>query len=138
MADKGGGIENLGGVTASNTIIADNTSTVYGPPDCAGPLTSNGYNLTGSSSDGCFSSGTGDIVADPLLGPLTDNPPGLNATQAPLAGSPAIGVGARTVCGYADPVAQLQTSAASSASPAHAISAPTSRSARRVLQASSP
>ena len=98
VAPKGGGLEILGDTTASNTIIAGNSTT---DGECAGPLFSNGYNL--SDTDCVVSGGTGDIIADPLLGPLTDNPPGLNATQAPLAGSPAIGAGAPTVGGYAGP-----------------------------------
>jgi hypothetical protein len=94
VADKGGGIENLGAITASNTIIADNTASYGYGPDCAGPLTSSSYDL---STTECFIGGTGDVVADPLLGPLTVNPPGLNATQALLTGSPAIGAGAPTI-----------------------------------------
>ena len=60
-------------------------------PDCAGTLTSYGYNLI-EDTTGCTIDGdeTGNIYGeDPLLGPLADNG-GYTLTHALLRGSPAI------------------------------------------------
>lgn len=73
-----------------NSIVAGNATGTAGAPDCAGPLTSAGYNLLGDTS-GCTVSGdlTGvQIGVDPLLAALDDNG-GPTATHALLADSPA-------------------------------------------------
>jgi len=78
------------GVTEiSNTIIGGNIG-----PNCAGTLTSHGYNLIGGTA-GCtlVGDGTGNIIGvAPKLGPLQDNG-GPTPTHALLAGSPARNAG---------------------------------------------
>lgn len=100
---KGGGIYTSSGdtVTVRNSIVAKNqrsiTSNYILADDCAGSLTSNGYNLIGSNL-GCtgFVNGwNGDRVGtlvvpvDPKLGALASNG-GPTKTYAPLPSSPAI------------------------------------------------
>jgi hypothetical protein len=91
----GGGIVNSEGtVTLANTILAGNSAEVPATADCAGTLTSAGYNLFGVTS-GCTITGdtTGNqLGANPRLGPLEDNG-GPTWTRALLAGSPAIDAG---------------------------------------------
>ncbi len=87
----GGGIYNnpAGTVEAKNTIIAKNTATSSNP-DFYGTLTSQGYNLIGTTTIGTTS--TDIINVDPLLGSLQDNG-GPTYTMALLSGSPAIDAG---------------------------------------------
>ena len=79
-------------VTLKGTIIANNTAPTG--PDCySGAVRSSGANLVEDTS-ACTITPLGAstlISADPLLGPLQDNG-GPTETQAPLAGSPALGV----------------------------------------------
>jgi CSLREA domain-containing protein len=88
---NGGGIWNLasGTVNARNTIIAKNTAAAG--PDIDGTLTSQGYNLIGTTSGTTISGdATGNqLNVDPLLGPLQDNG-GPTFTHALLSGSTAI------------------------------------------------
>lgn len=88
--DNGGGLWNFGGtMTLANTIVSGNTAATAST-DCAGSITSLGYNLAGGTS--CAFGGTGDLNStDPMLGPLANNS-GPTETQALLAGSPAIDV----------------------------------------------
>jgi len=85
-----------------NSIIATNTASENGAPDCSGPIESNGYNLLGSNA-GCpdYTPGTNDIIGDvasggapvdPLMGPLQDNG-GRSRTMALQADSSAIDAG---------------------------------------------
>jgi hypothetical protein len=80
------------GITATNTIIANNTST---STDCKGG-SSNAIGTGGNNldSDGsCDFNGSGDISgSDPLLGSLIDNG-GPTKTHLPGTGSPAIDAG---------------------------------------------
>ncbi len=86
-----GGIQNdFGSVTLTNTIVANQTSGA----DCAGVVTSNGYNL---DSDGSCVGTASDQTADPLLGPLQNNG-GPTETHALLPGSPAIDAGDNSTC----------------------------------------
>ena len=92
---EGGGI--FGAATAANTIIAGNLGA---KPDCAGALTSQGYNLIGSGAGcsgpvhGLLGDQVGPAAApiDPGLGPLQDNGAFL-LTHALLPGSPALNNG---------------------------------------------
>jgi hypothetical protein len=90
----GGGVSNReagGAIFASNTIIAGNTAAGGTGPDCDGTLTSQGYNLIGTTA-GCTIVGdtAGNLIGvDPLLGPLQHNG-GATRTHALLPGSPAI------------------------------------------------
>jgi hypothetical protein len=71
--------------------LLDSIVAYNGANNCAGTLTSNGYNLDSGST--CGFSATGDITdTDPLLGPLADNG-GDTLTHALLDGSPAIDQG---------------------------------------------
>jgi CSLREA domain-containing protein len=97
----GGGVFNLSqqGATFNfkNTIIANNQvgSNPNNIRDCAGTLTSQGYNLIRIRPQGeCnVAPVTGDLFSsDPLLGPLQNNG-GSTQTHALLAGSPAIDAG---------------------------------------------
>lgn len=93
-ANGSGGIHNAGGtVNFKNTLIAGNTSNGAGP-DCAGTLTSQGYNLIQNPA-GCTIAGdtTGNVTGqNPILGPLQDNG-GPTFTHLLLSGSPAIDAG---------------------------------------------
>ncbi len=86
---------------AQNTIIAGNTNSAGGPPDCyanSSSLVSNGYTLLGDDSGCNFTSGAGDIVGtgdspiDPRLAPLGDYG-GPTWTHPLYPGSPALEAG---------------------------------------------
>jgi hypothetical protein len=102
----GGGIAHITGtLLVQNSIIARNAGGAA--PDCAGSLTSLGYNLVGNS-DGCtFVPESSDIVgtsAQPinaLLGPL-GNFGGYNLTIGLIPGSPAIDAGNPATCPSVD------------------------------------
>lgn len=87
-ADNGGGVWNYSGTMRfANTIIAGNTAATPAD-DCAGGMSSLGYNLASDAT--CSLGGIGDLNStNPLLGPLANNG-GLTKTHALLAGSPAI------------------------------------------------
>ena len=100
----GGGVFNLSGATFNfqNTILANNQvgSNPNNIRDCAGTLTSQGYNLIRITPPGeCnVAPVTGDVFSsDPLLGPLQNNG-GPTQTHALLAGSPAIDAGNPSGC----------------------------------------
>ncbi|TAN35432.1 HYR domain-containing protein [Patescibacteria group bacterium] len=96
----GGGLQ--GTATVKNSIIAGNSDLSAGAsavvrPDCAGTISSQGYNLIGNGT-GCSGAvngangdqvGTDEAPIDPTLGPLQDNG-GSTETHALLGGSPAI------------------------------------------------
>jgi hypothetical protein len=91
-SSSGGGIS--GSATLQNSIVADNTADSGG--NCAGTMTSTGYNLSSDSS--CNFTGPGDLNnTDPKLGPLQNNG-GPTQTQALLPGSPAIDAGNPSGC----------------------------------------
>lgn len=90
-AGQGGGIAvGAGTVTLRNSIVATNTA-AGGGPDILGAVTSQGYNLFGSTGEATIAGDpTGNLVGqDPLLEPLADNG-GPTRTMALAAGSPAI------------------------------------------------
>ncbi|MBI4034772.1 MAG: CSLREA domain-containing protein [Candidatus Chisholmbacteria bacterium] len=86
--DNAGGVWNFGGSTnLTNTIVAVN-SAATASDDCAGAMTSLGYNLASDFS--CALAGTGDLNnTNPLLGPLANNG-GPTQTHALLPLSPAL------------------------------------------------
>ena len=105
---SGGGIYAATGSTAalSNTILAANTisGTTGAGPDCAGALTSGGYNLLGDTSGCTPNGGSGDQIGgganpvlDPRLYPLHDNG-GPTPTMALMRDSPAINAGDPNGC----------------------------------------
>jgi CSLREA domain-containing protein len=78
----------------ANTIVAGNTGTAEGSPDCYGTITSQGYNLIGNTTNCTI---TGDTTGNKLnvaakLGPLQNNG-GPTFTHALLSGSAAIDAG---------------------------------------------
>ncbi len=84
-------------VVLRNTLVAGNT-TAGRPSDCAGSLTSAGYNLIGTTSGCAFAGAAGDLVdVDPRLGSLI-GPPGAPGYQPLLPGSPAIDAGNPAGC----------------------------------------
>jgi hypothetical protein len=88
---SGGGIATIGKVILQNSIVAKNSG-----GNCAGTMTSNGYNL--SSDDSCEFSGPGDLNnTAPSLGPLRNNG-GPTQTMALIPGSPAIDAGNPNGC----------------------------------------
>lgn len=92
---SGNSAASVGGIydaaTVQNTIVANNSG-----GNCAGTLTSNGYNL--SSDDTCNFNGPGDMNnTDPLLGSLQNNG-GPTQTMALLPGSLAIDAGNPSGC----------------------------------------
>jgi CSLREA domain-containing protein len=102
----GGGVYNWSELGATfnfqNTIIANNQvgSNPNNIRDCAGTLTSQGYNLIRITPAGeCnVAPVTGDVFSsDPLLGPLQNNG-GPTQTHALLTGSPAIDAGNSLGC----------------------------------------
>jgi CSLREA domain-containing protein len=85
-----GGIANSGTTSFRNTILANNS-----PANCAGTITSEGYNL--DSGDTCVLRAAGDLInTNPMLGALT------NGVYPLLAGSPAIDAGTNTFCPFTD------------------------------------
>ena len=88
--DGGGVFLGVGEADVRNTIIAGNVDPGGEAPDCGGqPLTSHGHNLIRNTT-GCTLTGdlTGNVTADPLLGPLQNNG-GPTKTHALLPGSAA-------------------------------------------------
>jgi Ca2+-binding RTX toxin-like protein len=95
--DGGGVATGTSTVTTSNTIIGDNNdgSTGADPeqPDCAGPITSGGYNLIEDTSGCAVTTTTGDVTGqDPRLQQLADNG-GPTDTRALRNNSPAVDAG---------------------------------------------
>jgi hypothetical protein len=102
-APAGGGIDAAANTSGVSVSIADSIVAGNGPGgNCAAPVTSFGYNLTDDSPLGntCgFTAATNDILdANPALGSLTPNNGGPTATEALLAGSPAIDAGNPSGC----------------------------------------
>jgi hypothetical protein len=94
----GGGVE--ANLSIANSIIARNVSDLGQGADCAGTLTSGGYNLI-QDTQNCTITGdtTGDITGvDPNIGPLADNG-GPTETRPLLTGSPAIDAGSPALAG---------------------------------------
>ena len=87
----GGGISVSGGnLSLKGTILANNSTEGGAGPDCAGAMTSLGYNLIESNADCDIKIDLTDITnQDPLLGDLANNG-GLTKTHMPLPESPAI------------------------------------------------
>lgn len=96
----GGGVDNNSGTfNFRNSIIALNGKVVVPGPiyvysDCAGTITTQGYNIMKDTSDCIVAPVT---IADPLLGPLQDNG-GRTQTYALLSNSPAINAGESPYC----------------------------------------
>ena len=86
----GGNLFSQQNVSIGNSIVSGGIGPA-GSENCAGELTSRGFNL--DSLDQCGFHYIGDLVKrDPLLGPLQDNG-GPTQTMAPAANSPAIDQG---------------------------------------------
>lgn len=85
-----GGIAGHAFVSLAHSIVAHNSEA-----NCGEIYTSLGYNLDSDGS--CGFSGVGDLIADPLLGPLQNNG-GQTSTHALLPGSPAIDAVPPGVC----------------------------------------
>jgi len=87
----GGGISvSRGNLSLKGTILANNSTEGGAGPDCAGAMTSLGYNLIESNADCDIKIDLTDITnQDPLLGDLANNG-GLTKTHMPLPESPAI------------------------------------------------
>jgi CSLREA domain-containing protein len=104
--NRGGGVVTFstGTTEVKNSLIAANNA-VNGGPDCCGALTSGGFNLIGDDSDCDLTGDMEGLITGrvPLLGPLQDNG-GPTATQALLAGSPAIDAGNPAGCTTPDGV----------------------------------
>jgi hypothetical protein len=97
--DGGGVYRNSGAINLKSSIVAGNkkaASTTNAAADCSGTITSQGYNLTVSST-GCSLSGTGDVTVTPstvftaVLGSLANNG-GQTYTHALIVGGAAIDV----------------------------------------------
>jgi CSLREA domain-containing protein len=94
---RGGGLQISGGseVTLRNTILAGNVDPTGATPedDCAGPVTSGGWNLVQSIVGCTLTPTTGDLIGvDPLLESLQDNG-GPTQTRALPSASPAVDAG---------------------------------------------
>jgi fibronectin-binding autotransporter adhesin len=91
LTRQGGGLMVLfGAATLEATILALNTASSVGGPDCFGSVGSDGYNLLGRTAGCAFSAKPTDkLNKDPELGVLADNG-GRTLTLALLAGSPAL------------------------------------------------
>jgi hypothetical protein len=93
VGNTGGGISSNQGfsVALQNSIVSNNSAS-----NCAGTMTSHGYNLSSDAS--CNFQSAGDLNNhDPLLGPLQNNG-GPTQTMALLPGSPAIDGGNPAGC----------------------------------------
>ena len=100
-ASSGGLNTDLGTLTISNTIVAGNTDTetAVHSPDCNGstPITSQGHNLIGDTSNCTFVPAAGDLTnVNPLLGPLQDNG-GPTFTHGLTLSSPAVDKGSSSL-----------------------------------------
>jgi hypothetical protein len=81
------------GVTLTNSIVADNTvGNAYNPINCGAPLSDGGSDIEYPKSPGNSQCTPTVLLADPQLGPLTNNG-GPTETMLPASGSPAIGLG---------------------------------------------
>jgi hypothetical protein len=69
----GGILSDSGTVALQNTILARNTSPLFRPPDCAGPVTSLGHNLIGDPTGCTITLLPTDLTGDPGLGEFTDD-----------------------------------------------------------------
>jgi hypothetical protein len=108
----GGGLTSSGGLTISNSIVAENTDVSGGNTDVSNTVATGGGNLVGDNSGvaGQFPAGTpnanGDYVGsgasplDPQLGPLADNG-GPTLTHALLSGSLALDNAVTAACAAA-------------------------------------
>ncbi|MFZ1401214.1 MAG: Calx-beta domain-containing protein [Candidatus Promineifilaceae bacterium] len=100
VANGGGSHSNGGTLTIGNSIVAGNSAP--SGPDCAGTLSSSGYNLIQNSS-GCTVSGstTGNLSGNPLLAALALNG-GPTLNHLPGSASPAIDAGNDATCAATD------------------------------------
>jgi CSLREA domain-containing protein len=96
--DGGGVFEGITGPTLHNSLIAGNSDSGGEAPDCAGAVTSNGYNLIGDDSGCTVASATGDQIGtaalpiDPQLQALAVVQSGV-PVHAPSPTSPALDAG---------------------------------------------
>lgn len=90
ISGSGGGIQNRGRVTLTNSIVANS----IGGEDCVNILGKiSAYNTLIESGLECVDDiSVNNLIGDPLLGPLADNG-GITLTHALLSGSPVIDVG---------------------------------------------
>jgi hypothetical protein len=96
----GGGLYiDSGTATLTNTIVASNTADAA--PDVNGAVTSQGYNLIGSTTGGSGFAATDLLNVNPGLGPLANNG-GPTQTMALLSDSPAINAGDPATTGTFD------------------------------------
>jgi CSLREA domain-containing protein len=78
IGDGGGVYRSAGTLNLKSSIVAGNKKTTSTNNDCGGTITTQGYNLTGSST-GCSLAGTGDMTVSPssvftsVLGSLANN-----------------------------------------------------------------
>ncbi|MBF5045016.1 hypothetical protein FGE12_21620 [Aggregicoccus sp. 17bor-14] len=109
--DRAGGLANNGVARLSNTLIAGNRNRFGGQVDCAGTLTSGGYNLVQNPGTECKLVGdlTGNLLGSVAeLGPLQDNggptPTHLLAARSPGrdAANPAAPGSSATACRTVD------------------------------------
>ncbi len=102
-AGNNGVVNQAGSLYVGSSILAGNADTMLGI-DCAGTITSLGYNLVGNNQGCTFAPlptdqiGTPATPIDPLLGPLGDYG-GQTPTHQLLVGSPAIDRGKTTPTG---------------------------------------
>jgi CSLREA domain-containing protein len=98
-ANGGGLLGTAPGFPLSNTIVAGNTDASGGEaPDCAGTISSTGYNLIGTDGGCTFGATTGDQVGSnvsPLAAGLSGlaNNGGTSLTHAPVLGSLVLNAG---------------------------------------------
>jgi CSLREA domain-containing protein len=100
-AASGGGIANAASLSATNTIVADNSAN-GAPSDCLAAVTTGTLANDLSSDTSCGFSGAGSKQGvSPLLGALADNG-GPTDTRKPGAGSPALDAGTASGCPSTD------------------------------------
>jgi len=104
-----GGVVNVGGtVVLLNTLLARNTPERAGAPDCAGPITSLGYNLIGDPTGCDITLEPTDLTGDPGLGAFADNGRPGNGHFPLLSMSQAIDAGNNAVCFRRDQLGRLR------------------------------
>ena len=89
-----------------NTVLARNVARVQGPPDCSGPVTSQGNNLIGDPTGCTITLLPSDLTGDPGLDAFTDNGSPGNGHFPLLPTSQAIDTGNDAECPRRDQLGQ--------------------------------
>jgi hypothetical protein len=105
QASRGGGISRTtGSYNLTNTILANNTSSISSP-DCEGTIAQANYSLIENMSGCAISSGSNNLNLDPQLDSAWT---GVMSVHMPLNNSPVINAGTSTGCPATDQIGTLR------------------------------